>query len=228
MQAALRSITLEPAIALGLSHRIGTVEVGKDADIVVWKRPWHQVGARPSNVFVEGKELFTDDEKNFPSSSVARNIKKEKREQKKKRDVAEQQEEDTFTLPTGTTEFETSECTTENIDCYYIHAGGLLTMENYVVGEENSYQNSVLLNRYIVVQGGIIDCIGQAGQCTVPDGCLHYSVPLVVPGFVDIGTQGWFLFCLCCFLGVFFYFFLLYSFFFFCSSLFFKMNYLKK
>lgn len=36
---ALTAVTLNPAAALGLSDRVGTLEVGKQADIVIWNAP---------------------------------------------------------------------------------------------------------------------------------------------------------------------------------------------
>src|SRR5207244_8323807 len=34
--AALRAVTLEPARVWGVAERIGSLEAGKDADVVVW------------------------------------------------------------------------------------------------------------------------------------------------------------------------------------------------
>ncbi|KAI9487510.1 MAG: hypothetical protein EXX96DRAFT_553535 [Benjaminiella poitrasii] len=54
---ALASLTTVPANSLRLSHRIGSIEVGKDADIVIWERHPLRLGARPKHVFIDGEEM---------------------------------------------------------------------------------------------------------------------------------------------------------------------------
>ncbi len=57
---AIRWITLNPAWALGVDHRVGTLEKGKDADIVVWSGSPFSVYARPERVLIDGRlELDT-------------------------------------------------------------------------------------------------------------------------------------------------------------------------
>lgn len=40
-----------------MDHRIGSISVGKDADIVIWERHPLRLGARPTHVFIDGAEL---------------------------------------------------------------------------------------------------------------------------------------------------------------------------
>lgn len=72
---ALASVTSAAATALGLDYRIGryvyhsllslhvinmttcSIEVGKDADLVIWERHPLRLGARPKHVIVDGFEL---------------------------------------------------------------------------------------------------------------------------------------------------------------------------
>jgi imidazolonepropionase-like amidohydrolase len=56
-QAALRAVTAVPAKAMGLGDRIGTLEVGKDADVVLWDRSPLELGAKPLRVFVDGVQV---------------------------------------------------------------------------------------------------------------------------------------------------------------------------
>jgi imidazolonepropionase-like amidohydrolase len=35
-EEALKLVTLNPAIQLGIDQRVGTIDVGKDADLVIW------------------------------------------------------------------------------------------------------------------------------------------------------------------------------------------------
>lgn len=51
---ALRWITANPAWALGIDDRTGTLEPGKMADVVVWDRHPFSVYAKPELVFIDG------------------------------------------------------------------------------------------------------------------------------------------------------------------------------
>ncbi|KAF7723426.1 hypothetical protein EC973_002025 [Apophysomyces ossiformis] len=57
---SLAAMTSVPANALGLGHRLGSIEVGKDADLVIWARHPLRLGARPKHVIVDGIELDFD------------------------------------------------------------------------------------------------------------------------------------------------------------------------
>jgi len=52
---ALRAITINSAEILGVSNRIGSLEVGKDADIVIWNEHPFILTARPLYVIIDGK-----------------------------------------------------------------------------------------------------------------------------------------------------------------------------
>ncbi len=53
---AWRSITINPAEALGISDRLGSLEAGKDADIVIWTAdPLTQIGGEAYITIVDGK-----------------------------------------------------------------------------------------------------------------------------------------------------------------------------
>lgn len=56
-QQAMRAVTINPAKAIELDKRIGSIEVGKDGDIVMWDRFPLQIGAQPRLVIVEGNTL---------------------------------------------------------------------------------------------------------------------------------------------------------------------------
>ena len=55
---ALRWITINPAWALGIDDQVGTLEVGKRADIVVWDKRVFSVYGRARWVFVDGVLRF--------------------------------------------------------------------------------------------------------------------------------------------------------------------------
>jgi Amidohydrolase family len=51
---ALAAVTSTPAIAAGLSHRIGILQEGADADVVIWDSHPLQLAATPVKVWVDG------------------------------------------------------------------------------------------------------------------------------------------------------------------------------
>ena len=62
---ALKLVTINPAIQLGIDDRVGSVEVGKDADLAIWSGNPLSYTSRCERTFVDGRELFSierDDE----------------------------------------------------------------------------------------------------------------------------------------------------------------------
>src|SRR6266478_6387632 len=55
---ALRMITLNPAWIIGVDDRVGSIEVGKDADLVLWDRYPLSSSAVPSKVLIDGDVYF--------------------------------------------------------------------------------------------------------------------------------------------------------------------------
>jgi imidazolonepropionase-like amidohydrolase len=53
---ALRAITLAPAELFGVSDRLGSLQAGRDANVVVWSGDPFEFATRPEHVFVRGKE----------------------------------------------------------------------------------------------------------------------------------------------------------------------------
>ena len=57
-EEALKLVTLNPAIQLGIDQRTGSIDVGKDADLAVWSAHPFSVYARVEQTFVDGELLF--------------------------------------------------------------------------------------------------------------------------------------------------------------------------
>jgi imidazolonepropionase-like amidohydrolase len=55
---AWKTITLNPAKILHIDHRVGTIEAGKDADLVLWNQHPLSVYARVLQTYVDGKLLY--------------------------------------------------------------------------------------------------------------------------------------------------------------------------
>lgn len=54
---ALKAITINPAKHIGISERVGSLEVGKDADIVIYEGSPFEVSSRIHHVFIDGEEI---------------------------------------------------------------------------------------------------------------------------------------------------------------------------
>ena len=63
-EQALKLVTLNPAIQLGIQERVGSIDVGKDADIAIWNGHPFSVYSRVDTTFVDG-EVFFDREKDL-------------------------------------------------------------------------------------------------------------------------------------------------------------------
>ena len=63
-EQALKLVTLNPAIQLGIQERVGSIDVGKDADIAIWNGHPFSIYSRVDTTFVDG-EVFFDREKDL-------------------------------------------------------------------------------------------------------------------------------------------------------------------
>ncbi len=58
-EEALKFVTINPAIMLGVNDRIGSLEAGKDADVVIWSGDPLSSFSRPESVWIDGREYFS-------------------------------------------------------------------------------------------------------------------------------------------------------------------------
>ena len=56
---ALRALTINPARIAGIDDRLGSIEPGKDADLVIWSGDPLDVLSRAVRVFVDGTEIYS-------------------------------------------------------------------------------------------------------------------------------------------------------------------------
>ncbi|MEZ6242782.1 MAG: amidohydrolase family protein [Phycisphaerales bacterium] len=61
-EQALRFVTINPAIQLAIDDRVGSIEVGKDADLVLWNAPPLSTTAKAASVWIDGRLYFSLDE----------------------------------------------------------------------------------------------------------------------------------------------------------------------
>jgi imidazolonepropionase-like amidohydrolase len=57
-ETALRAITINPARILGVDDRLGSLEPGKDADLVVWSGDPLDVNSRAEHAYLDGREIY--------------------------------------------------------------------------------------------------------------------------------------------------------------------------
>ncbi|MGE5559652.1 MAG: amidohydrolase [Chloroflexota bacterium] len=57
-EEALKAITINPAITIGVADRVGSLEPGKDGDFVIWSDHPFKIRAKAERVFIEGKQVL--------------------------------------------------------------------------------------------------------------------------------------------------------------------------
>ena len=89
---ALKTITINPAMMLGVDRWVGTLEPGKDADIAVFNKHPLDPYTLCEMTMVDGKVLF-DRAKYFEDRKKAEEIRKQKEEQKKAEEMKKKEAE---------------------------------------------------------------------------------------------------------------------------------------
>ncbi|PAE13935.1 hypothetical protein CHH91_20070, partial [Virgibacillus sp. 7505] len=59
-QRMLEAITVRAAEHLDIDDRLGTIEAGKDADLVIWSGPPLQAGTVVRETFINGESVYTN------------------------------------------------------------------------------------------------------------------------------------------------------------------------
>ncbi len=85
---ALAMITLNPAKQLGIDNRVGSIEVGKDADLVIYDKYPLSALAKVQKVLIDGKVYFDRDED--MSGRAAKEAEKQKLIEKEKQNQQQQ------------------------------------------------------------------------------------------------------------------------------------------
>ena len=58
-EEALKFVTINPAIQLAIEDRVGSLEPGKQADVVIWSGDPLSVRSHAETVFIDGREMFS-------------------------------------------------------------------------------------------------------------------------------------------------------------------------
>ena len=61
LDKAIESITINPAKTLGIDNRVGSIEIGKDADIVIWDNNPLEIQSNVIYTIIDGKVVYKKD-----------------------------------------------------------------------------------------------------------------------------------------------------------------------
>jgi imidazolonepropionase-like amidohydrolase len=75
-EEALRLITINPAIQLGIQDRVGSIDVGKDADLAIWTGHPFSVYSRVERTFIDG-DIFFDREQDLTNRAALQREREE-------------------------------------------------------------------------------------------------------------------------------------------------------
>lgn len=155
--SALEAVTLKPAIAMGLDHRIGSISIGKDADIVVWDRhPLHH-GAKPTHIYIEGHLVVQN----------ALNVRKD--------------------LLTYNSPYHTWKMVESPSNVCNDISNNENTLDSYAIINSNIYTGSNYLpNSIIVVKNGIYQCVGNCNITDI-DVVFDLKNGTITPGLIMNG-----------------------------------------
>ena len=145
MDDTLLSLTLNPAKTLRLDHRIGSIEVGKDADIVIWDRHPLALGAKPTRVFIDGEQLFEAGRLPPPAFSAPRQAE----------NAQEFQLEGSCAPPQHSSR---------------VAEGGVIEIADYAIVGATIWtmrSSQPIRNGVVTVQNGIVTCVGSQSSCYV-------------------------------------------------------------
>ena len=60
LEEAWKAITINPAQVMGIADRVGSLEAGKDGDVVIWTaNPLTTIGGKAHTTIIEGKVVYT-------------------------------------------------------------------------------------------------------------------------------------------------------------------------
>ena len=167
---AIAFVTLNPARELGLADRLGSIEVGKDADLAIYN-------AHPLNSFTRVETTIIDGEVYFDRSRAATALSPEAVERTRNPPAW------SFPVPklrNLTLDLEPARGGT------FALAGATLHTCDDAFGE-----GGVIAQGVLVVENGTITAVGPVGGVNVPDGVpvLNVRGLTVTPGLFDAGTE---------------------------------------
>ncbi|PBK65801.1 carbohydrate esterase family 9 protein [Armillaria solidipes] len=177
---ALASVTSTPASVMGQDHRIGFIDKGYDADIVVWDSHPLAIGATPKQVYIDGIEQIEKPYSNLKPTAL-QSVPKTPNFDK---EAAETLKHD------GLPPLETKQTTSETV--VFVNVSDVYIRDHQTVKRRFSAQQSNEAG-VLVVEAGKIVCAGVKATC-LAENAYHDAVVVdlvggsVAPGFVSFGS----------------------------------------
>ena len=167
---AIQFVTLNPARELGVSDRLGSIAVGKDADLAIYN-------AHPLNSFTRVETTVVDGEILFDRAAAVTALSPEAVERTKTPPA--------FSLPDRRLRELELDLAPARGGTFALAGATLHTCDD-AFGEDGVIENGVL-----VVRDGAIESVGAVGELAVPDGVpvLNVTGLTVTPGLFDAGTE---------------------------------------
>lgn len=181
---ALQALTSVPANSLKLGHRIGSIAVGKDADLVIWERHPLRLGARPRHVIIDGAEM--DFKKSWTSTVTDQDLVLEKIMQAESMKQLDTEEERHYLPPFSENTMHLEDHGLDNPSSFQdacaqgVDSFVLRNISQIYMNASDALDASMLgQGLYMIVKEGEITCIGAAEECDRD----HVSWPVSSPVF---------------------------------------------
>ncbi len=170
---ALKLVTLNPAVQLGIEDRVGSIEVGKDADLVLYDGPPLAIGSVVQKTFIDGDLYFdreADRARQAAIDAIREKLEPEGEQGESRAPAAPAESKPQAPIP---------EEKTLSAASIVLEGGTIHTL----VGEPTPGR--------VVIQGGLIRAVGP--EAAVPEDAVRLEVTGldVYPGMIDaLGQLG--------------------------------------
>ena len=176
---ALRALTLNPATMMHLEKRVGSLEVGKDADFVVLSGAPFSIYTQVLATFIEGKQLFDRTvHENWAYQAGGFALVDREKKLPKIPDVVS-------SMPKVV-----------GIDLGNLKAPMSETPERLAIfaGRIHTVSGKPILEGVVLLEKGRITAVGKVGEVKIPSGTPALSVAEITPGLIDahssVGLSG--------------------------------------
>ncbi|WP_395088372.1 amidohydrolase family protein [Armatimonas sp.] len=182
---ALKLVTINPAKQLHIDKMTGSLEPGKDADVVLWSGDPLSPLSMPEKTFVDGKLLFDR------QADLAARKELEAEKTRLAKELSGTTSQPPSPRPAGEPE-KAEEARTKalpQLPPRLAGAGGVITA--LTGATVHTVSGADIVSGVVVMQGGKILAVGKAGEVSVPVGAttVDLSGQHLYPGLIDANTS---------------------------------------